>query len=281
MLRPVPLLALLLGIACASAERRPASPDAAPAAETPEQTRARAIAETAEWAELFLQPEQVQRLELTREALLEHPPATPAEQDAAEPVVAAGRADAERCVPVLVPEGGGRVLTQEYAAIVIAPDGGVVETRTSVNRSKDPDVHRCLTEVIGGWRFRPVSGGGLLIVRFTGTGPTRPLPPEPRPDPNLPGGWVKPRTKENGCVQKAVRIPRAFESAVSGGPVTVKFVVGPDGNPSRFQMVSNVPLPVARELRRAVYSCEWVAGRGAEGEPAPVWVVLPLRFFRS
>ncbi|HYG68134.1 MAG TPA: hypothetical protein VD838_10760, partial [Anaeromyxobacteraceae bacterium] len=256
-------------------------PDAAPAAETPEHARARAIAETAEWAELYLQPEEVDRLALTREALREHPPAAPADQDAAEPVVAAGRADAEKCLPVLVSESGGLILKQEHAAIVVGPDGGVVETRTSIDTAKDAEAHRCLTAVIGGWRFRPVAGGGLLIVKFTGTGPRRPLRREPRPAaPKLDGKWEKPRTKQNGCVQFAVRIPEAFQSAVSGGPVSVKFLIGADGTPSRFQMVSNVPLPVARELRRAVYSCEWVAGRDAAGVPAPIWVLLPMRFWK-
>lgn len=279
MRRRASLLAAVLAVSCATAaEHRPASfaSEVDRATESPEQARARAIAETAEWAEFFLQTEQVERLGLTRAALEARPPATPQDQDAAGPVIAAGRADAERCLPVLVRGNGSRMPMQEYASIVVAPDGEVVETRTSIDRSAHPDADRCLTEVIGRWGFQPVRGGGLLLVKFQGRGPERPLPDPPNASSTA--RYKKPRMKQPGCIQNGIRIPRSFAPALTQGPVTVKFLIGPDGTVSRFQSLSIVPVPIARELRRAVYACKWVPGLDAGGKPASIWAIVPLHF---
>jgi hypothetical protein len=271
------LAALTMSCAGGGRARVAGAPDSA------EQAPAMMGAEVAEWAELYLPPENVERLGLSLSSFDVHPPATKDVQDAAAPVIRAGRGDAERCLPDLVRADGTSYPMRAFASFVLAPDGQVLETRTDLDLAQDASEDRCLKGVIGRWRFQPVGAGGQLLVRFDGTGPQRPAPAYPRAAyaAYATEGYSAPRMKRSSCVQhelgRASARVRPFTSSIRGA-VVAKFAVGPDGTPSRFQMMTDAPVPVGREIKRAVLACEWEPGRDPEGKPAAIWVILPFGF---
>jgi len=90
-------------------------------------------------------------------------------------------------------------------------------------------------------------------------------------------GYVKPAEKEKGCVGRSVRVPRDLQGIV--GNATVKFAVGRDGRPSRFEVLSEIPdKRFADAIWQAVQSCSFTAGLDARGQPQLIWMILPLRF---
>lgn len=91
-------------------------------------------------------------------------------------------------------------------------------------------------------------------------------------------GFRKPQMAQPGCVQGAVRLPRELLGFISG-PITVKFAVGRDGAPSRYEAMSNVPdRRISEAIWNAIQSCKWIPGADAQGRPTSIWVILPLRF---
>jgi len=91
-------------------------------------------------------------------------------------------------------------------------------------------------------------------------------------------GFRKPVMAQKNCVQEAVRIPRELQGFISG-PITVKFAVGRDSSPSRFEVITNgVPDRISASIWSAVQECKWIAGADAQGRPTAIWVILPLRF---
>ena len=114
-----------------------------------------------------------------------------------------------------------------------------------------------------------------------------PLPPPPpgmelvRDAPAYPAdGFKKPRLAEPGCVQSSLRLPRdAF--GLEGETATIRFAVGPDGAPSHFQLMAGPADPrVASAIWAAVQRCAFEPGTDAQGRPALLWLVMPLRFTR-
>jgi protein TonB len=97
--------------------------------------------------------------------------------------------------------------------------------------------------------------------------------------PAYPGaGWKRPEQAQRDCVQNSVRIPSGLRGFVSG-PITVKFAIGADGAPSAFQLIGSVPdARIAGAIWQAIQSCRWIAGADAEGRPARLWVIMPIRF---
>jgi len=90
-------------------------------------------------------------------------------------------------------------------------------------------------------------------------------------------GFRKPQMAEAGCVQRSLRIPEEWMDRL--GVVTVKFAIGKDGVPSRFQSMSHgFADRIAPAIWRAVQSCRWIAGADAQGRPTAIWVLLPIRF---
>jgi protein TonB len=90
-------------------------------------------------------------------------------------------------------------------------------------------------------------------------------------------GYRKPAMAEPGCVGRSVRIPRELAGFVSG-PITVKFAVGGDGKPSRFEPMTAVPDPrIANAIWQAIQSCRWVPGADPQGKPISIWIVLPVK----
>jgi protein TonB len=80
------------------------------------------------------------------------------------------------------------------------------------------------------------------------------------------------------CVENNVRIPRELAGFISG-PITVKFAIGRDSAPSRFEVITNnVPDRIASIIWAAVQECKWIAGADPQGRPTNIWVILPLRF---
>ena len=91
-------------------------------------------------------------------------------------------------------------------------------------------------------------------------------------------GYRKPEMAQRGCVQQSVRVPRELMGYISG-PITVKFAIGRDGLPSRFQAMTDVPdRRIADAIWGAVQTCKWVPGADAQGKPTAIWVILPIRF---
>jgi protein TonB len=91
-------------------------------------------------------------------------------------------------------------------------------------------------------------------------------------------GFRKPAQAQKNCVQDTVRIPRDLQGFISG-PITVKFAIGRDAAPSRFEVITNgVPDRIASTIWAAVQECKWVAGADAQGRSTAIWVILPLRF---
>jgi protein TonB len=91
-------------------------------------------------------------------------------------------------------------------------------------------------------------------------------------------GYRKPQMAQAGCVQSNMRVPRELAGFVSG-PVQVKFAIGKDGAPSRFETLTSVPdKRIADAIWAAVQSCKWVPGADAQGRPTAIWVIMPFRF---
>jgi protein TonB len=91
-------------------------------------------------------------------------------------------------------------------------------------------------------------------------------------------GFKKPTMAEPGCVQRSVRISSDLLDYITG-PVTVKFAIGKDGSPSRFEVMSAISdQRIANAIWQAVKSCKWNAGADAQGRPTNIWVILPFRF---
>jgi ABC-type phosphate transport system substrate-binding protein/predicted regulator of Ras-like GTPase activity (Roadblock/LC7/MglB family) len=96
------------------------------------------------------------------------------------------------------------------------------------------------------------------------------------------GGYEKPRMAEQGCVQRAVRMPEEVLDHVAGKTITVKFAVGRDGAPSRFQLMTpGMPDRAGSAIWAAIQSCKWTPGNDPAGGAAAIWVVMPFRFTRD
>ena len=94
-------------------------------------------------------------------------------------------------------------------------------------------------------------------------------------------GYRKPAMAEPGCVGRSVRVPRELAGYVSG-PITVKFAIGKDGQPSRFEALTALPdARIGAAIWQAVQSCRWVPGSDPQGRPTSIWVVLPVRLTSS
>lgn len=90
-------------------------------------------------------------------------------------------------------------------------------------------------------------------------------------------GYVKPAEKEKGCVGRSVRIPRELQGIVTS--VSVKFAIGRDGRPSRFEVLSDVPDNRFKDaIWNAIQSCQFNPGLDARGKPQLIWLILPIRF---
>jgi protein TonB len=131
------------------------------------------------------------------------------------------------------------------------------------------------------------SGEGVVGGVVGGTSVT-PAPPPP-PAPKAPAvedapvyasaGYKKPTAADPGCVVRSVRIPDDLFERISGGVITVKFAVGHDGTPSRFQaMTTGLPDRVSSGIWAAIQACKWNPGADAQGRPTSIWVILPIRF---
>jgi hypothetical protein len=64
----------------------------------------------------------------------------------------------------------------------------------------------------------------------------------------------------------------------AAGVATLKFVVSPRGIPQAFVVAEGDLSPAAlRFFADSIASCEWTPGTDG-GEPAPIWVVMPIRW---
>lgn len=91
-------------------------------------------------------------------------------------------------------------------------------------------------------------------------------------------GFRSPAEAVPGCVGRSVRLPHDL-AGYAAGQVVVKFAVGRDGRVGLTRLMTPVPDPrIFEAIRQALESCRWRAGTDAQGQPATLWVVLPLRF---
>ena len=91
-------------------------------------------------------------------------------------------------------------------------------------------------------------------------------------------GFKKPLMAEPGCVQRSVRISSDLLDYVTG-PITVKFAINRDGNPSRFEVMSAISdQRIANAIWQGVKACKWKPGSDAQGRPTNIWVIMPFRF---
>jgi hypothetical protein len=87
-------------------------------------------------------------------------------------------------------------------------------------------------------------------------------------------GYTKP-AGDARCVVSNVAVPGGVDVPRA---VTVKFAVYPDGGVGAFEFLTPVPTQLAQSLRRAIASCPWKPGRDPQGNPAAIWVIMPVRF---
>jgi len=122
-----------------------------------------------------------------------------------------------------------------------------------------------------------VSSGGRFWITFRGLGPIVELERDPGAPAFATEGYTAPTVREKGCVQDSLLLPYAL--AGFSGSVTVMFVVGTDGQPGRYRVVTDrVPLGIVEPMWKAIVGCEWIPGRDPDGNPAPIYVILPFRF---
>ncbi len=61
--------------------------------------------------------------------------------------------------------------------------------------------------------------------------------------------------------------------------MTIKFAVGRDGRPSRFEVLTDVPdKRIAEAVWQAVQGCPFPPGLDSRGQPQLIWMILPIRF---
>jgi len=91
-------------------------------------------------------------------------------------------------------------------------------------------------------------------------------------------GFRKPRLAQAGCITGSLRVPRDV-AGLAGESATVRFAVDAEGAPSRFQLLSGPADPrVGAAIWSAVQRCQFLPGTDAQGRPALLWLVVPLRF---
>jgi protein TonB len=97
--------------------------------------------------------------------------------------------------------------------------------------------------------------------------------------PVYPGeGFKKPRPAEPTCIRDALQLPRDLTLG-QDEVVTVRFAVGPDGAATAFSVLSTPSDPrLGTVIWSAVQRCRFVPGSDSHGNPALVWLVMPVRF---
>jgi protein TonB len=129
------------------------------------------------------------------------------------------------------------------------------------------------------------SGEGVVGGVVGGVAPQKAaVTPAVEDAPVMPGaGFKKAAVEEPGCVQSSMRLPDDVMDKLNGKTVTVKFAVGRDGAPSRFQILSPPGLPDRAQsaIWSAIQRCKWAPGADAQGHVISQWVFFPLRFVQE
>jgi periplasmic protein TonB len=124
------------------------------------------------------------------------------------------------------------------------------------------------------------SGEGVVGGVVGGVAPAA-VTPSVEDAPVMPAaGFKKAAVAEAGCVQSHLRLPDDIMDRLNGKSVTVKFAIGRDGTPSRFQVLSPPGLPDRAQsaIWSSIQRCKWVPGADAQGKIISQWVFFPLRF---
>ena len=59
--------------------------------------------------------------------------------------------------------------------------------------------------------------------------------------------------------------------------VLLRFAVGRDGKPSRFELLTDLPDPrMGAAIWQAIQECKWIAGADPQGKPTNIWVIPGL-----
>jgi hypothetical protein len=158
------------------------------------------------------------------------------------------------------------------------PSGLVVRVPAAALYVEEASWSGCARDVVASWSLPLAPSGGRFWLTFPGLGPAHAGGPAPGSPAYATGGYTKPVLRDPSCVQDSLQLPYRH-SGFSAANVTVLFAVGPDGEPGWFRVVSSgVPAGVAEAIWKAMRACEWEPGRDPQGNPAAVYVVLPLSF---
>jgi len=229
------------------------------------------------YAEFYVPARDHKPLGLTREALEADPPAPMSDVQLVQPPLDARATRVASCLPVYRYPDGREYPSHGVLSFALGRDGRVSRVIVKLGESSE-SVQRCVREGVTGWEFPRPATGGRMWFRLTGTGPVANAPASPRPGDDIQypkPGWRWPREKEPGCIASSVRLPRGFEGVT--GHFTVQYGVNVDGRASDFLLFQPVPTPIARSIREAVYSCEFVPAADEGGTPRAVWTIQPIR----
>lgn len=270
-----------LADACLRADRPPPAAARAPTRALPPAVAREAPAphpmaleDALDWGRYFVKEEWRGQLGFTREALEDVPAAPAPDQALASSALAHRVPSVQRCLPVL--RDDELRPARGFASLVLERDGRVRVHGVAVDDHPGlEEALACAAKAMDGWELPRPAAGGRIWLELEGRGREVRLP-EPPPRPRLEGPVSKPRMQEPGCVARRVQIPGHVRPPP--GPVTVKFAVERDGSTRRFGVLTpGAPLDAIRAIERAVLSCAFVPGTIA-GEPASIWLVMPIRF---
>jgi hypothetical protein len=260
----------------------------APAAAADAKEVAAAIDTAEQYARYFITRDLHEPLGATRAALEAEPPAPEDDVQLVRRIIALRRWTISDCLPVYVYPNQNAAPARAWVSIGIGVDGRTRSVRVAPSRSSDGEAReRCIAEAISRWEFPAPRVGGRLWMHIDGTGPRRELPVEAG-DEHAPAyataSYTRPEMAKPACVQKRVAVSPSLAAMVQRPSfprnMTVKFAVGTGGDAYRFEVMGpdDAPVELARVIEEAVQSCRWIPGRDPEGRPAPIWVILPIRF---
>jgi periplasmic protein TonB len=194
---------------------------------------------------------------------------------AGSPRPAPPQAGAERAAPARAPRARSERLSRPPPApAVVQPERPAHEPEPIGSEAPEQESSPADTGERGGGD----QGGGGGIGNAAGASSSSAGPSE-GDAPTYPGeGWRRPQLAQRDCVQNSVRIPSGLRGFVQG-PITAKFAIGPDGTPGSFQLIgSSADARIRGAIWQAIQSCKWIAGADAQGRPARLWVIMPIRF---
>jgi hypothetical protein len=199
--------------------------------------------------------------------------ATPRAEDAADaPVdllVALRRHQLGACYEVA--RRNPAVRTEVLVSFLIQSDGKPADVHPAASPA-DGELEVCASELVQEWEFPAAQGGwsGPYLVRYT----FEPAPAGATPEFAAPGG-LRPALAEPGCLERELRLPPEFGD--TEGTASVKVAIDGRGVPVLFHAITPTPEPIVTAIGEAVKRCRWTPGADPRGQPATIWLTVPVR----